>query len=187
MACSVRDMAAKRNRAAVRNTVRTLKTLLKEKDVHDSKIDFGSLSSLTRQLLDSVKSRVDDARSLIERTKERREEGSLDDQTMRVEMLPAEVVVLLQETLEKMHEASSKSEHVASMRCIRTSADIFRAHLGEFSLLEEGRYPKNNLQLQEWLMSEKISTAREVYRDVVGALESTHKELGVEIPEFPRH
>lgn len=181
---SVRELAARMNNISARLTARRLKDLIKRRGMHDSKVDFATVSSLARTLLDNLKPHVAEARSLIDKAKERKEQGRLDAETGRAEMLPSEVTILLQGMLESMYEKVCESKNTYAMRCIRTSADIFLAHIDD-NLLREGRYPKADENLRQKLMEDKISSAREVYKDVVGALDGTNKQLGVEMPRFP--
>ncbi len=178
-----REIAA-RNRDAVKEFKRQVRERTRasvKTEPPNPTYSFDEIASFARHYLDGAKPYVEKARALMERTKDRKTKGELSDREACAELLPAQAVLLLSDVLEQLHQKAFESKSRLFIMRVRTAADTFRCHLDE-NLLREETYPKTDEALTGSLIKKRESSARDMYENVLEALDGVQKKLGVNIP-----
>jgi len=174
---SLRSLAARRDPAI--GAVRALDSMIKEQAAG---LDHSATSARADKALSRVLPYLAEARNSIARAQERQNSGSLDEQTFKAECIGGKTVIMLIGYLESVKKKAAEAKDTCTLRCVCIACNILRRHL-EDSLLEADRYP-NLEQMSDFLSKRKIAMVKDVYKNVVEALDSAPKELGVPAPLF---
>lgn len=175
----MQKLAECRNLAAVREAVRRINIMA---DASGKVLAMGAYSVRARRLLDSLKSKAEDAKLFISENDSRLACGELDKETARAEAVNAKTLLHLYLFLEKAYCRACEEGDIGAMRKIRTSADMLRMFAKDLTL-QHGPYPKDEEQLSAWLRASKFREAQTLRESILGELGDVPQKLGLCPPE----
>lgn len=184
MGTDVLRMADRRNAASTDRFIATMADRTRGTTYADPQRAFNAFTNLTGKKLDLARSRVQEAKAFVQKTKERLATGELNELTAYGETVSAEVAVSLFEALEKMYDKAVEADDVHKLRFIGIAAHTLYAHLSREEVLVERKYPLGSEAVRS-VVGKRVEEAQTIHTDVVNSLAETHLELGVKIPEQP--
>ena len=160
--------------------IRKLTRILREKNLTD---DTSPFVSRALQRLELVRPKVEEAKAFVASTKKRID---LDERSMQAELASAQLAVSLFGSLVNMYEVASKGSETAPLKLISVAANTLGAYLKKGPVLQPNIYSSADPQVTEAQINLRHTTARELHRNVVSALDGVEKQLGIELPTLPQ-
>lgn len=126
----------------------------------------------------------DEATGVLGRIKGRERSGELDALTSYSESVGPQVALDLMEFLGRAFQKAAESENSFALMRVFVAAGCLNGYVGN-KLLMEQKYPKDRA-VSESMVQSSVSLANTAYSDVLESLCAIHKELGLELPQFPQ-
>jgi hypothetical protein len=180
----IREVAAGRNAAEARRTLRELTDIIRAQSRADPKGNFSTYISMARAKAERLREVARLAPDVIDQAFRRKEAGELDEETFRAEVASARLLQSLQPVLAGIFTQAQNAGNTYPIRCLDMAVGVLLVHMDD-GLRVETRYPRSDPAVREGLIKAKMSRATEAYNDVVEALDTAPAELGIKLPEFP--
>ncbi len=153
---------------------RKMRDLAKKKPLTDS------LVSTAKANVASLQPSVKKARAFIEEACRRKDEGKLDEESLRSETLQAKTIISLYEVLEATLGKAVEARDNYAVMCVNIAAQVLSGRIESSSMLRKDAYPSGDMK--EAFMEAKASTADEVHTVVMDALDGSHAKYEAGAP-----
>lgn len=174
MATVVQELAGKRNAASACSFVQDMNRRARSRSRANPKLIYAHYVKDTRSRLDELFPSVKKADSLAAKAKA---SGLVAEETA------GKTVSVLFRMLGSLYARAKSAEDGYALNRVALAANIMKVQIKK-GILDMGGYKGTPEQNQEQA-SRKLESSALLFRDVLNALDNTHKELGVEEPAFP--
>ncbi|HSB46531.1 MAG TPA: hypothetical protein VLD37_00845 [Candidatus Bilamarchaeum sp.] len=175
-------MAARRNAIDLARFSAGISATERGHKFSNPELAYSRFSVKARTSLDGLKEKLERAQKILEKAYERSESGEIDVTSLGAEAVSARIVLSLSEVLGALFDKAVASKDIYALRMVAKAAEKLTIDSDE--LLKESVYPRDPA-VKKNVIAQNIALARATYDVVVGTLDNTHREHGIEVPAFP--